>query len=48
MPTLQNEINSEIFNRINALEKVTSEMSGYFKGRKINDTRNETTYRPRT
>lgn len=32
MPTPQNEINSEIFNRINALEKVTSEMSGYFKG----------------
>ncbi len=28
----QGEINSEIFKRINALEKVSSELSGYFKG----------------
>lgn len=28
----QGEINAEVFKRINSLEKVSSELSGYFKG----------------
>lgn len=28
----QGEINTEVFRRINSLEKVSSELSGYFKG----------------
>lgn len=32
MPTPQSQINAELFKRINSLEKVSSELSGYFKG----------------
>ena len=32
MPTPQSEVNQELFRRVNALECVASELSGYFKG----------------
>ena len=32
MSTPQNEVNQELFRRVNALEKVYSETNGYLKG----------------